>query len=37
MAAIVALELEQYSKDLQTIPGWFCPVDMFLFGGIDQL
>lgn len=37
MAAMAALELEQYSKDVQTIPGWFWPVDMFLFGGIDQL
>lgn len=37
MAAIAALELEQYSKNLQKIPGWFSPVDMFLFGGIDQL
>lgn len=35
MAAIAALE--HYSKDLQKIPGWFWPVDMFLFGGIDQL
>ena len=37
MAGIAALGVEQYFKSLQTIPGWFLPVDMFLFGGIDQL
>ena len=37
MAAIAALGVEQHFKDLQTIPGWFWPVDMFLFSGIDQL
>jgi predicted O-methyltransferase YrrM len=37
MAAIATLDLEQYSKDLQQIPGWFWPVDMFLFAGINQL
>jgi methyltransferase family protein len=34
---IAALGAEQHFKDLQKIPGWFWPVDMFLFAGIDQL
>jgi hypothetical protein len=37
MAGLAASGVEQYFKSLQTIPGWFWPVDMFLFGGIDQL
>jgi hypothetical protein len=34
---IAALDVEQYFKDLRKIPGWFWPIDMFLFAGIDQL
>jgi hypothetical protein len=37
MAATTVPQFEQLFKDLQKIPGWFWPIDMFLFLGINQL
>jgi hypothetical protein len=37
MAATMVSQFEQLFKDLQKIPGWFWPIDMFLFLGVNQL
>ena len=37
MAAITPLKVEQHFKSLRAIPGWFWPVDMFLFLAVDKL